>query len=620
MTAAKTAASKIRPNLQETPHVHDQEQVNAEQFAENMAKIIERTQELLSLYLVSQPVNTQEPPMAMQESWHIGSAFMQMYEKMLADPMKCWDMQLAYWKDYNALWHNAARRFAGETLPPEPANKDKRFKDATWQENAGFDFIKQAYLLTSDYLQRSVSDVEGLDEHTRRKLEFYTRQFVDALAPTNFLMTNPEALRKTLETGGKNLVDGLENMLEDLKRGKGKQLRISMTDESAFEVGKNLATTKGEVIFQNDLMQLIQYTPQTESVHKTPLLIIPAWINKYYILDLQPENSLVKWAVEQGYTVFMISWVNPDEQLSNKTFEDYLNEGPLAALDAIEQATGEKSITAMGYCLGGTLLTCTRAYLHSKKQQDRIKSATFLTTMTDFKEAGELGIFVDEEQLQLLEHKMQKQGYLEGREMAQTFNMLRANDLIWSFVVNNYLLGKDPFPFDLLFWNADSTRMPAVMHSYYLRNMYQQNKLIQNGGLTLNGVAIDLRTIETPVYMLSTREDHIAPWKSTYTATQLFKGSIRFVLAASGHIAGVVNPPVKNKYCYWAEDKKQPLYPTSPDAWFKLTREHAGSWWGDWDKWQAPFTGGKIPARQISSGKLKPIESAPGTYVKVNAR
>jgi polyhydroxyalkanoate synthase len=361
-------------------------------------------------------------------------------------------------------------------------------------------------------------------------------------------------------------------------------------------------------------MELIQYEPLTKEVYKTPILVMPAWINKYYILDLQPENSCVKWAVEQGHTVFVISWVNPDAKLSKKGFDEYMTEGPLAALEAIEQATGEKEISVVAYCLGGTLLSITLAWLHAKKQQNRIKSATYLTTMVDFAEAGELSVFIDEEQLKLLENRMSQQGYLEGSEMAMTFNMLRANDLIWSFVVNNYLLGKDHFPFDLLYWNTDSTRMPAAMHSFYLRNMYQNNLLIKPNGITIGGVPINLRTITTPSYILSTREDHIAPWKSTYVATQTYKkGDIRFVLAASGHIAGVINPPAKQKYCHWTNDK----LPASPDEWLQTAKETAGSWWPDWNNWQLQFAGEKIPARTVGAGKLKPLENAPGSYVKV---
>jgi polyhydroxyalkanoate synthase len=366
------------------------------------------------------------------------------------------------------------------------------------------------------------------------------------------------------------------------------------------------------VVYQNDLMQLIQYDPTTEKVLKRPLVIAPPWINKFYILDLRPRNSLVRWAVSQGHTVFVISWVNPDEHLAEKGFEDYMKEGYLAALDAIEAATGEKEVDAIGYCLGGTLLASTLAYM-ATKDDDRIKTATFFVTMMDFREAGELSVFIDEEQLAALESKMNKQGYLDGSHMATTFNMLRANDLIWGFVVNNYLLGNDPFPFDLLYWNADSTRMPARMHSFYLRKMYQENLLAQPDGISLDGVPIDLSKIKVPAYFLSTREDHIAPWKSTYRGTQLLGGPKRFVLAASGHIAGVVNPPDGGKYGHWINQD----LPSDPEAWFEGATEMAGSWWPDWHRWTLSFGKAEVPARHPGDRKLKVIEDAPGSYVKV---
>jgi polyhydroxyalkanoate synthase len=427
-------------------------------------------------------------------------------------------------------------------------------------------------------------------------------------------MTNPEVLRKTAETGGENLLKGLSNLLTDLERGKG-QLRIRMTDETKFKVGENIAVTPGKVVFRNDLMELIQYQPTTETVLKRPLLIIPPWINKFYILDLRPKNSFIRWAVEQGHTVFVVSWVNPDETLAEKGFDDYMREGPYAALDAIEKATGERAINAIGYCLGGTLLSCTLAHMQAKRDT-RIKSATFFTTMIDFAEAGELGVFIDEEQLQSLEEKMGKRGFLEGSEMATTFNMLRANDLIWSFVVSNYLLGQEPFPFDLLYWNDDSTRMPARMHSFYLRRMYQQNDLVKPGGVELDGVALDLRKIKVPSYVLSTREDHIAPWKSTYRATQVYAGKIRFVLAASGHIAGVVNPPESGKYSHWVNED----LPADPDAWFKGATELSGSWWPDWQRWVSAQDKAMVAARIPGEGGLPALADAPGEYVTVQAR
>lgn len=582
------------------------------EFAGNMAKAAEKCQLIMQEFLSKQALDAANTPI---DPLNIGNAFTELFTRMISDPVGLVEKQLNFMQDYMSLWQKTTQRLLGnEEQEPviSPDSRDRRFKDAAWEENTLFDFLKQSYLLSARCIQKLVKDVDGLNPHDARKIDFYTRQFIDAMSPSNFLMTNPEVLKATIDSNGENLVNGLENLLEDIERGKG-SLRISMTDKSAFTVGKNLATTKGKVIFRNDLIELIQYETSTKEVYKTPLLVIPAWINKYYILDLQPDNSCVKWAVDQGYTVFIISWVNPDEHLSKKTFDDYMKEGPLAALEAIEKATGEKSVSVVAYCLGGTLMSITLAWLHAKKQQSRVKSITYLTTMIDFSEAGELSVFIDEEQLQLLENRMSQQGYLEGSEMAMTFNMLRANDLIWSFVVNNYLLGKDPFPFDLLYWNSDSTRMPAAMHSFYLRNMYQQNKLVKPNGITIGGVPIDLRTIETPTYMLSTREDHIAPWKSTYAATQIFGSNIRFVLAASGHIAGVINPPAKQKYCHWINEN----LPKSADDWLKSAQEHTGSWWPDWNKWQEQFSGGKVPARTIGSGKLKPIEDAPGSYVKV---
>src|SRR6185437_9619792 len=489
---------------------------------------------------------------------------------------------------------------------------DRRFKDAAWQESTLFDYIKQSYLLTARWLQSTVRQVEGLDDKTSRKIDFYTRQFVDAMAPSNFVLTNPEVLRATIDSGGENLVNGLKHVLEDLDRGKGR-LMIKMTDLDAFHVGGNIAVTPGKVVCQNDLMQLIQYVPTTEKVQRRPLLIIPPWINKYYILDLRPDNSFVKWAVGQGHTVFVISWVNPNETLAQKAFEDYMLEGPLAALDAMAAATGEREANVIGYCLGGTLLAATLAYMAAKRDR-RIKSATYFVTMVDFAEAGELSVFIDEEQLTALEERMSAKGYLEARDMHTTFNMLRANDLIWSFVVNNYLLGKQPFPFDLLYWNADSTRMPAAMHSFYLRKMYQRNLLVKPGGITLGGVPIDLRKVRTPSFLLSTREDHIAPWRSTYAATQIYSGPIKFVLSASGHIAGVVNPP-GSKYGHWENESNPP----APEDWLAVATQVPDSWWPGWELWVSQYAGGEVPARHPGDGRLTPIEEAPGSYVKLRA-
>ena len=592
-------------------HASDVKLPDPIEVSRSMAEIAERSRRIVLEFLERQAGGpTSLDPL------NLGNAFLEMTAHMMADPAKVMQAQMNLWQDYMRLWQTTTRRMLGEPAEPviEPAADDRRFKDEAWDEIQLFDFVKQSYLLTARWMQSTVRDVEGMDDKTAKKVDFYTRQFADAMAPSNFVMTNPEVLRATLESGGENLVRGLENLLDDLERGKGR-LSIKMTDTEAFELGRDIAVTPGKVVFQTDLMQLIQYEPTTEKVHRRPLLIIPPWINKYYILDLREKNSLVKWAADQGFTVFIVSWVNPDEKLAAKSFEDYMIEGPLAALTAMEQATGEREANLVGYCLGGTLLACTLAYMEAKNDK-RVASATFLTSLTDFAEAGELGVFIDEEQLTALEQKMQETGYLEGAHMATTFNMLRANDLIWSFVVNNYLLGKDPFPFDLLYWNSDSTRLPAAMHMYYLRRMYQDNLLVEPGGLTFDSVPIDLTTIKTPIFMLSAKEDHIAPWKSTYALTRLVSGPVKFVLAASGHIAGVVNPPAAEKYSHWTNAKNS----KGPDAWLTGATEHAGSWWPVWAKWTGRHGGGKVEARVPGDGKLKNLEDAPGSYVAVRAQ
>ncbi len=587
------------------------------ELGQNMAKIAEQSRKLVLDFMSRQGNGADGPHLGMSDPLNIGSAFLEMTTRMMANPAKLMQAQVDLWQGYMEIWQNATQRMLGHNVDPveHPPEGDRRFRDDSWNDGNVFDFIKQSYLMTSRWMLNTVRDVDGLDDKTAKKVDFYTRQFVDAMAPSNFVMTNPEVLRTTLESRGENLVKGLQNLLDDLERGKG-QLHIKMTDLEAFELGENIAVTPGKVVYQNDLIQLLQYEPTTKTVAKRPLMIIPPWINKYYILDLRPKNSFIKWAVEQGHTVFVLSWVNPNEALARKSFEDYMLEGPLAAMDAIAKATGETDLNVIGYCLGGTLLASTLAYMKAKGDT-RVVSATFLTTLTDFSEAGELSVFIDEEQLAALEERMNKQGYLAGSDMATTFNMLRANDLIWSFVVNNYLMGKDPFPFDLLYWNSDSTRMPAVMHSYYLRNMYQENRLVQPGGIVLDGVPIDLTTVDTPVFMLSTREDHIAPWTSTYAAVNLFSGPVKFCLAASGHIAGVVNPPASEKYSHWIGSGRNPK---KPETWLKNAKEEPGSWWPEWQKWVERHDGGQVPARKPGDGKLKVIEDAPGSYVAVKAQ
>lgn len=529
------------------------------------------------------------------------------------NPAAVVNQQLQCWQEYWGLYEYFWQRITG--LKPdaliEAAADDNRFKHADWTTQPAFDFLKQAYLLAAHCLQETLAHTEHLDATTRKKIGFFNKLFFDSFAPSNFALTNPAVLEKTFATGGMNLLHGLNNLLRDLERGEGK-LAISMNQPQRFKLGNNIATTPGKVVYQTKLMQLIQYHPAGTTSFQRPLLIVPPWINKYYILDLQPRNSLVKWLVEQGHTVFIISWVNPDAALKEKTFEDYMIEGTLAALDAITQATGESQVNAIGYCLGGTLLAATSAWLQAQKEQ-HLASTTFLTTLIDFSEPGDLGVFIDEEQVHALETRMQHDGYLDGASMATTFNMLRANDLVWSFVIHNYLLGNEPFAFDLLHWNSDSTRMPAAMHSYYLRNMYLNNLLCKKNGLNLAGQALDVTAIQTPSYFLSTHDDHIAPWQSTYAGAKLMTGPVRFVLGGSGHIAGVINPPSANKYHYWINNDLA----ASPEQWLHHASRKSGSWWSDWQNWVHQYTGNEGAARQPGDGELSILENGPGSYVTV---
>jgi polyhydroxyalkanoate synthase subunit PhaC len=583
---------------------------DAAALAKQLQTIASQSQTLMRSFL-SQQQNWGQ--IGLGDTSAIGGSFVELMSQMAADPASVARAQVDLFNDSMAVWQRTAERMMGGRGPEaSPGKSDKRFKHADWTENAMFSFIKESYLVAAKSILSSVRGVRGLDPDAAKKADFYTRQFVDAISPSNFMATNPEVIGKTLETGGQNLLHGLENLLADLERGDGR-LAISMTDNQAFELGRNVATTPGKVVFQNALMQLIQYDPTTSKVREWPLLIVPPWINKFYVLDLQPKNSFIKWAVDQGHTVFVISWVNPDATLAQKGFEDYMLEGPLAALDAIKCATGERTVNAVGYCLGGTLLASTLGY-QAVHGDDRIASATYFVTLVDFSDAGDMSVFIDEEQIASLERRMDERGYLEARDMATSFNMLRANDLIWSFVVNNYLLGKEPIPFDLLFWNSDATRMPAAMHSFYLRNMYQRNLLAKPGGVSLAGTPIDLTKIKTPTFLLSTREDHIAPWKSTYAATHIYSGPVKFVLSASGHMAGVINAP-GGKYGHWTND----ALPTTADEWFAGARAHDGSWWTEWDKWVNQFDHCRVSARIPGGGKFPAIEDAPGSYVRVRS-
>lgn len=592
-----------------TPHSY----ADPAEFSKIMGEIASRSHKLVTEFLAKQAA---ENEISDPDPLNTANAFMELTTKMMTNPNHAIESSLDLWQDYLGLWQNTANRMMGMETEPvaTPANDDRRFKNEAWSDNGVFDFIKQSYLLTSEWMQSTVNSVEGLDEESAKKIDFFMRQFADAMSPTNFVMTNPEVLRETMDTGGANLINGLQNLLDDLEAGNGK-LKIKMSDQEDFTIGKDIATSTGKVIFRNDLMELLQFDPRSEKVLKTPLLIVPPWINKYYILDLREKNSFVKWASEQGHTVFVISWVNPNQELAQKEFEDYMLDGPLAAIEAALETTGEKKINMVGYCIGGTLLAATLAYMAQNKD-DRVNTATYLTSLVDFEKAGDLKVFIDDKQVQALEKKMNERGFLEGGEMASTFNMMKANDLIWSFVVNNYLMGKDPFPFDLLYWNADSTRMPAAMHSYYLRNMYMQNKLVEKGGITLAGKKLDLREIKTPSYLVATREDHIAPWKATYAGTQLYSGPLKFILSGSGHIAGIINPPASKKYGYWSNDTTPP----SPNEWLEGATQHEGSWWDDWGSWiKKNSAKGKVEARIPGKGKLKAICDAPGEYVLMKA-
>jgi polyhydroxyalkanoate synthase len=580
--------------------------MNAEDTARVLQEVADRTAKLLGEFSRKDLHATMAT--AASDELGVAKAYMDLYSQMLANPASLAAFSTNLMIDYMQLWQSSWMKMLGVQTGPVavPAKGDGRFRDEDWSSNFLFDYMKQSYLIASRHIQHAVANVDGLAPESEKKVAFFTRQYVDALSPSNFALTNPQVLRETLASGGQNLLRGMKNLLTDIEKGG-----ISMTDEKAFRLGQNVATTPGKVVYQTELMQLIQFQPTTQEAWRTPLVIIPPWINKYYILDLRPTNSFIKWALDQGHSVFVLSWVNPDARLAQMDFGDYMKQGPLAALDAVEKATGERKVNFIGYCLGGTLLGATLAWL-AAKGEDRVNSATFFVSLLDFSAPGELGVFIDEAQVENLEKKMNDRGYLEGSEMASTFNLLRANDLVWSFVINNYLMGKDPFPFDLLYWNSDSTRMPARMHSFYLRNMYLKNQLGVPGAITLEGVPIDLAKVTMPAYFISTVEDHIAPWKTTYKGSRYLGGEVRFVLGGSGHIAGIVNPPAAKKYHYWTND----AHPDTADDWFKTATQHPGSWWPDWQAWiEANGAGDKVPARAPGDGGLEPLEDAPGSYV-----
>ncbi len=566
--------------------------------------------------LAEAALRTADRPAALTpDPFHVGSALNEVMGALAAQPDRLMRAQAELFERYLDLWKAAARTAGGESPDPVavPGPGDKRFNDPDWSANPVFDVIKQSYLITSDWLNDLVKGAQGVDPLIQRRVTFFTQMLTDAFSPSNFLLSNPAALRAAMESRGESLLKGMENFAADLHRGGG-QLSISQTDLAQFKVGENVATAPGKVIFQNDIIQILQYSPTTETVHEIPQLIFPPWINKFYILDLRPENSMIRWLTAQGLSVFVTSWVNPDARLAAKTFEDYLQEGIYAAIDAVTLQAATRTVNTVGYCIGGTLLSCALAHMAARGDK-RVASATFFAAQQDFSEAGDLLIFANEDWLADLEKRMDAGGgVLAGQTMADTFNALRANDLIWSFFVNNYLMGKEPKPFDLLFWNSDQTRMPKTLHLFYLRRFYEENALAL-GKLELGGELLDLKKVKTPIYVQSSKEDHIAPAKSVYKGARLFGGKTSFTLAGSGHIAGVINAPAAVKYQHWTND----ALPATLDEWMAGAQAHPGSWWPHWVAWLAPRSGKQIPARDPAKGPLKALEDAPGSFVKVRS-
>lgn len=584
-----------------------------EALSQNLVRLFEEGQKVVGAFM-RKPDSQSGPYSAVSEMGQATKVLGEVLQVWMQEPAKVSETQNQLMQNYADLWSRSIQQMMGQDVDPvvEAQPGDSRFKDPDWDQIPYFNFLKQAYLLTAHWAEKIVQDSEGVDEATRQKAEFYLEQISSAVSPSNFPFTNPEVLRETFASNGENLVRGMDNFKYDLERSD-ELFKISQTDIDAFRVGENLAVTPGQVVFQNDIIQLIQYAPTTKEVYEVPLLIVPPWINKYYILDLVPQKSFIKWAVAQGFTVFVISWVNPDAELAEKTFEDYMSEGVKAATGAVCKATGVKKINALGYCVGGTLLATTLAQMAAENDK-RIKSATFLTTQVDFSKAGDLLVFIDDQQLKMVEDLMQEHGFLDGSRMASVFNFLRPRDLIWPYVINNYLLGKKPFPFDLLYWNQDSTRMPAANHSFYLREFYEQNNLAE-GKLRIDGKKLDLSEVKIPIYDLATKEDHIAPAESVYIGAKMFGGPVKYVLSGSGHIAGVVNPPEKKKYQFWTNKK----FPDGYEEWFETAKETQGSWWPDWQKWLSRKSGKKIDPRKPGDGPLKPIEPAPGSYVQASS-
>ena len=610
--AASAEPKPARPEPQVRP-LEDYSINDPEAFAENLSKFVEQSGRVWAAYLRPREEGDVRPVQA-DEMGEVVKTLSQVSEYWLSDPKRTLEAQTRLWTGFFDLWTGSLARASGEEAKPviEADPSDKRFKDPEWSRNHFFSTLKQAYLLLSNWADDLVDEASDLDPHTRHKAQFYIKQIASALSPTNFVGTNPELIKETLASNGENLVRGLSMLAEDIEAGEG-DLKVRMTDTRKFQVGENMATTPGKVVMRNDVCELIQYTPTTDTVLKRPLLMVPPWINKFYILDLNPQKSFIKWAVAQGHTVFVISWINPDKRQAKKSFDHYMREGIMESLSAVEDITGERQVNAAGYCVGGTLLSVTLAYM-AAVGDDRIASATLFTTQVDFTHAGDLKVFVDDEQLKVMEEQMARKGYLDGKKMSSAFNMLRANDLIWPYVINNYLKGKEPLPFDLLYWNSDSTRMPAANHLFYLRNCYLDNTL-SRGKMVLDDVKLDLADITIPIYNLATREDHIAPPQSVFLGSQFFGGDVRFVLSGSGHIAGVINPPDKNKYQYWTGDMPRGRY----DEWLSKASETPGSWWPDWQSWIESMDNARVAPPKMGSATYQPVMDAPGSYVLIKA-
>jgi polyhydroxyalkanoate synthase subunit PhaC len=616
-TAALALAPSPAPQPAKTPPaplndlIMNQTAESLAHLSNNLAAAMTRANQVFSTAFIEQ---SKDPSTWKPDPLGVQTALNEVWSHLALQPETLRDAHAQLWQRYGEIWQrHAAMMMTGQPEQSEETSRDKRFRDPEWRSNPMFSMLRETYLVTSDFITELVQKAEGVGDDDKRKAAFFIKQAVDAASPSNFLMTNPTALRALLQTHGESLKKGIDQLSDDLKRGRG-NLAITQADLDAFKVGENVATSPGKVVFRNAVFELLQYDPTTETVHEIPLLIFPPWINKFYILDLQPKNSMIRWLTARGYTVFLVSWVNPDEDSAEATFEDYMRDGVYAAVQAVQDATGVQHVNTVGYCIGGTLLAATLAHM-AKTGDHRIQSATFFASQSDFTFAGDLKVFTDDAGLKYLEDKMDSSGgVLDANTMASTFNSLRANDLIWNYVVDNYYMGKEPPPFDLLYWNADQTRMPKALHLFYLRNFYKDNALA-SGNMSLLGEHLSLKDVTIPIFMQSSREDHIAPCASVHKSAQAFGGPVEFIVAGSGHIAGVINHPDAMKYQFWSAEHLQ----DGIDAWFKSAAETKGSWWPHWNAWLEQRSGEQVPARTPGDGKLKPLANAPGDYVKVRS-